>query len=326
VRRAAAWTGRARPSGEGNGEGMTTTAGHFLRKARKSVPYYLLLLLPLAHLLIFRYVPMYGVQIAFKNYQVSKGMWGSPWVGMKYFALFLASPSFWTILSNTVTISLYGLLAGFPLAIVLAIALNETRNRTFKKTVQMVTYMPYFISTVVLVSMIMQFTDLQTGLVNQFLRLVGGRPRNFMGVPEYFKSIYVWTGVWQNNGYSAIIFLAALSSVNPELHEAAIVDGASKLRRIWHIDLPGISSAIAILLILNAGYVLSVGFEKVFLMQNGLNMQVSEVISTYVYKIGLQNMDFSYSTAVGLFNSVVNLLLLAVFNGISRRLGQASLW
>jgi putative aldouronate transport system permease protein len=245
---------------------------------------------------------------------------------MKYFALFLASPSFWTILSNTVTISLYGLLAGFPLAIVLAIALNETRNRTFKKTVQMVTYMPYFISTVVLVSMIMQFTDLQTGLVNQFLRLVGGRPRNFMGVPEYFKSIYVWTGVWQNNGYSAIIFLAALSSVNPELHEAAIVDGASKLRRIWHIDLPGISSAIAILLILNAGYVLSVGFEKVFLMQNGLNMQVSEVISTYVYKIGLQNMDFSYSTAVGLFNSVVNLLLLAVFNGISRRLGQASLW
>lgn len=296
------------------------------KKIKKSFPYYVLLLLPMLYLLIFKYMPMYGIQIGFKDFRVSKGIFGSPWVGLKYFKLFFNTPSFKVVITNTFFISIYGLAAGFPLAIFLAIALNECRNRLFKKTVQMATYMPYFISTVVLVSMIMQFTDLQTGFINQVIKAFGGKPVNFLSISSYFKSIYVWSGVWQSTGYSAIIYLAALSGINPELQEAAIVDGATKLRRVWHIDLPGIKSTIIILFILNMGYVLNVGFEKVYLMQNALNMQSSEVISTYVYKVGLINMNYSFSTAIGFFNSIINLVLLLICNSLARKFSETSLW
>ena len=286
----------------------------FFIKLRKSFPYYIIILLPVIYLIVFKYVPMYGIQIAFKDYRVSEGIFASPWVGAKYFKMFFDSPSFWNILYNTISISLYSLVAGFPLAIVLAVALNECRSIFFKKTVQMVTYMPYFISTVVIVSMIMQFTDLQSGFVTHMIRSLGGTPRNIMGMPEYFKSLYVWTGVWQSTGYTAIIFLAALSGISTELREAAIVDGASKFKRVLHIDLPGIAPTIVILLILNMGYVMSVGFEKVYLMQNNLNAQTSEVISTYLYKVGLLNVNYSLATAIGLFNSIVNMIMMFLCN------------
>ncbi len=293
---------------------------------KKSFPYYIIILLPVIYLAVFKYAPMYGMQIAFKNYQVSKGIAASPWVGLKYFEMFFNLPSFWSILYNTIAISLYSLLAGFPFAILLAIALNECRNVFFKKSVQMITYMPYFISTVVIVSMIMQFTDVQSGFVSQFIRLLGGEPKNIMGMSEYFRSLYVWTGVWQGTGYTSIIFLSALAGISVELREAAIIDGASKFKRILYIDLPGITPTIIILLILNMGYIMSLGFEKIYLMQNNLNMQTSEVIATYVYKVGMINADYSFATAIGLFNSVVNLVLLVFCNTLSRRFNQASLW
>ena len=296
------------------------------RKIKKSMPYYLIILLPVIYLIVFKYIPMFGIVISFKDYRVSKGIFGSEWVGFKYFTMFFNTPSFKNVMVNTIGISLYSLAASFPLAIILALALNECGNRFFKKTVQMVTYMPYFISTVVLVSMIMQFTDVQVGIVNKLITMFGGDTRNFMGIPQYFKSIYVWTGVWQTTGYSAIIYLAALAGVSQELHEAAIVDGATKMKRIWHIDLPGISSTIVILLLLNVGYILNVGFEKIYLMQNSLNMNTAEVISTYVYKIGLANMNYSFSTAVGLFNSVINLILLLLSNALAKKYTDSSLW
>ena len=293
---------------------------------KKSFPYYIIILLPVIYLAVFKYAPMYGMQIAFKNYQVSKGIAASPWVGLKYFEMFFNLPSFWSILYNTIAISLYSLLAGFPFAILLAIALNECRNVFFKKSVQMITYMPYFISTVVIVSMIMQFTDVQSGFVSQFIRLLGGEPKNIMGMSEYFRSLYVWTGVWQGTGYTSIIFLSALAGISVELREAAIIDGASKFKRILYIDLPGITPTIIILLILNMGYIMSLGFEKIYLMQNNLYMHTSEVIATYVYKVGMINADYSFATAIGLFNSVVNLVLLVFCNTLSRRFNQASLW
>lgn len=307
------------------GEGSLDKGG-FGYKLRKSLPYYAIILLPLIYLAIFKYAPMYGVLIAFKEYRVSGGILGSPWAGFKYFEMFFNLPSFWNVLYNTVSISLYSLAAGFPLAIVLAVALNECRSAFFKKSVQMVTYMPYFISTVVVVSMIMQFTDLQSGFISQFIRLLGKEPRNIMGVPEYFKSLYVWTGVWQSTGYSSIIFLSALTGVSEELREAATIDGASKLKRLIHIDLPGIAPTIIVLLILNMGYIMSLGFEKIYLMQNSLNLQVSEVISTYVYKVGLINTNYSFATAIGLFNSVVNLIMLVICNALSRRFSETGLW
>lgn len=298
----------------------------FLGMLKKSIPYYVIILLPLIYLGVFKYAPMYGIQIAFKDYRVSAGFFGSQWVGLKYFDMFFNLPSFKEILLNTLFISLYSLATSFPLAIVLSIALNECQRAIFKKTVQMVTYMPYFISTVVIVSMIMQFTDLQSGFIPQIIRLLGGRPQNIMGVPEYFKSLYVWTGVWQTTGYTSIIFLSALAGINVELREASIIDGASKIQRIIHIDLPGIAPTIFILIILNMGYIMNVGFEKIYLMQNSMNMHTSEVISTYVYKVGLINANYSFATAIGLFNSVINLIMLVLCNFLSKKINQTSLW
>lgn len=295
------------------------------RKLRKSFPYYVLMLIPMAYLLLFRYYPMLGVQIAFRDFRVKSGIWLSPFVGLKHFEKFFSSPQSATVIWNTLFLSLYTLLASFPFPILLAIFLNEVGSARFRKFTQMVTYMPYFISTVVLVSMIIQFTDISSGFVNQLIRAVGGTPVNFMGKAEYFRSMYVWTGVWQSTGYSAIVYLAALSGVPTDLYEAAKVDGASKLRRIFSIDLPYIAPTIITLFILNAGSILSVGFEKVYLMQNSINTPVSEVISTYVYRIGVLQFNYSYSTAVGLFNSLVNLLMLLGVNALSRKISDVSI-
>ena len=294
-------------------------ASSFRKRVKKSLPYYALIALPLIFLLIFKYYPMLGAQIAFKDYKVRLGIWGSPWVGWENFTTFFQSPSSLTIIVNTFILSLYYLIASFPIPIIMAIFLNECRSTGFKKFTQMVTYMPYFISTVVLVSMILQFTDVSSGIVNQLIQAFDGNSVNFMGKVEYFRSIYVWTGIWQSTGYSSIIYLAALTGVPLELYEAARVDGASKFKRILHIDLPHIMPTIITLFILNTGSILSIGFEKIYLMQNSINTPVSEVISTYVYKVGLINSNFSFSTAVGLFNSVVNLVLLLLVNSLSKK-------
>ena len=298
----------------------------FKRKVRRSIPYYVLIALPLIYLLIFRYEPMYGLQIAFRDFKASKGILGSPWVGMKYFKMFLTANSAWQVISNTFIISLYSLAAGFPFPILLALALNGLRSKAVRKTVQMATYLPYFISTVVLVALVNQFTDMHSGIINVLIQSITGKTINFMGDLKYFRHVYVWSGVWQGAGYSAIIYIAALSSINPELYDAALVDGANKLQRIWHIDLPGILPTVVTLLILNCGQILSVGFEKVYLMQNNINLTQSEVITTYTYKLGLQNGNFSMSAAVGMFNSLVNFAVLLITNSVSKKISGYGVW
>lgn len=297
-----------------------------LRRMQRQWQLYLFLLLPVACVVIFNYVPMYGIVLAFKNYRPNKGILGSPWVGMKYFNQFFNSPSFLLLLKNTLILSLYSLLASLPVPILLALCLNEVRIPWFKKTVQMVTYAPYFISTVVMVGMLIQLMNIRTGFFNHLIQIFGGTPVDFMAIPSLFRTIYVFSGVWQGMGYSAVIYIAALSNVDPQLYEAAIIDGANRLQKIIHIDIPAILPTIVLMLIMSLGNVMSIGAEKVYLMQNNLNLSTSEIISTYVYKIGLINGQFSLSTAVGLFNSVINFVLIVIVNTIARRLGDTSLW
>ncbi|NKI21261.1 sugar ABC transporter permease [Paenibacillus dendritiformis] len=289
---------------------------------------YALFALPLLYVILFKYGPMVGAQIAFKDYNVIKGIWGSDWAGFKHFARFFNSYDFWRIMQNTLIISLYSLAVSTPLPVLLALSLNAVRIRWFKNTVQMVSYAPHFISTVVMVGLLLQFLDPRSGMINQFLGIFGVEPIHFMGEMEFFKSIFVWSGIWQHIGFSCIIYLAALSAVDPALHEAAVLDGAGRMKRIWHIDMPAVLPIAMILLILNTGQLLETGFEKIYLMQNPLNLKTSEVIDTYVYKIGLlsQAMNFSYATAIGLFKSVISLLLIAMVNSAARKTGQESLW
>ncbi|WP_246320043.1 ABC transporter permease [Paenibacillus qinlingensis] len=289
---------------------------------------YLLMLLPIIYLIIFKYVPMYGALIAFKNYLPTKGVWGSEWVGLKHFDRFFHSYEFVRIMKNTVLLSIYSLFAGFPFPIILALSLNYVNSRFFKKSVQMITYAPHFISVVVMVGIILQMMDPRVGLIQKIMKFFGLPTINFMGIPEWFSHVFVWSGIWQNVGFSCIIYLAALAAVDPSLHEAAVVDGANKVRRMWHVDLPGIMPVAVILLIMNTGHVLDIGFEKVLLLQNPLNMSSSEVIDTFVYKVGLAStaINYSYSSAIGLFKSVINLILLVLVNRIARQLGQTSLW
>lgn len=297
-----------------------------LRQMGKHWQFYIIMLLPLAYIIIFHYLPMGGIVMAFQKFSPRKGIWGSQWVGLSHFKQFFASPSSGRIIWNTLSLGLYSLIAGFPIPILLAIGLNEVGNQKYKKTVQMVTYAPYFISTVVLVGMMMQITDVRAGLLNRFIGLLGMEPVNFFGRADLFPSMYVMTGIWQTAGYSAIIYLAALSGVSRELHEAAIVDGASRIKRIWHVDLPSIRSQIVVLLIFNVGALMNIGFEKVYLMQNNLNISTSEVISTFVYKVGLINADYSFSTAVGLFNAIIGFILLLSTNYVAKKLGETGVW
>jgi putative aldouronate transport system permease protein len=293
---------------------------------RRSWQLYVFLLLPVAYIIIFKYIPMYGLQIAFKNYDPFTGFLRSQWVGLYHFKRFVTSYYFWTVFRNTLTLSLYSLAAGLPAPIILAIALNECTRTWFKKTVQTVTYAPHFISMVVMVSIITMGLSINNGVINNFIALLGGKRIQFMGIPQYFQTIYVFSGIWQGMGYSSIIYLAALTAIDPTLYEAARIDGATRIHKIIHIDLPGIMPTIVILLIMAFGSIISVGFEKAYLMQNNQNLQTSEIISTYVYKQGIERANFSYSTAVGFFNSVINFVMLLTVNRIARSVGESSLW
>ena len=288
---------------------------------------YLFLLPAVIYIGTFMYAPMYGLIIAFKDFTASKGIMGSPWAGMKWFTTFFHTPRFWQILGNTLAISLYSLVVGFPLPIILALIINNINNLKFKKFTQTVTYMPYFISTVVLVGMMSVLFSPRSGVITTLLSYLGGSGDTFfMGESKYFRHMYVWSGVWQNMGWNSIIYIAALTGVSQELHEAARIDGANKLQRILHVDIPAILPTMIILLIMNCGNVLSVGYEKVYLLQNDLNTPVSEVISTYIYKMGLQQQRYSYSTAIGLFNNVINFLVLVTVNKISNKVSGTGLF
>ena len=287
---------------------------------------YLMLVLPVTYLIIFAYLPMGGAVIAFKDYSIRGGIWGSEWVGLKHFKNFFTTPDFKNLMTNTLALSLYSLIISFPMPILLALAINEMRGRHYKKVVQMVTYLPYFISTVVLVGIMQNIFSVRTGLVNNIIMLFGGKAIDFMGKPGLFRSLYVWSGVWQGMGYSAVIYIAALASVDISQTEAAIIDGAGRFARVWNVDIPAIMPTIVIQLILAVGSIMSLGFEKVYLMQNPVNMQSSEIISTFVYKRGLINFQYSYATAVGLFNSVCNLVLIVLANMFSKKVNETSLW
>lgn len=302
-------------------------SGKLLWGIRRNWSLYVMIAFPVIYMIIFDYIPMYGVQIAFKDFKIAKGIFGSEWVGLKHFIKFLSYYNFETILKNTLAISLYGI-ATFPLAIIFAVLLNYVSNQKYKKTVQMVTYMPHFISTVVLVGIIIQFMDAGSGVLNTLYELVGGEAKNWLAYPEYIRHIYIWSGVWQGLGYGSIIYIAALSGVPTELHEAAIVDGATILQRIWHIDLPTIRPTIVIQLILRCGSILSVGHEKIYLMQNDLNLSKSEIISTYTYKQGLASAvpQYSYGSAIGLLVSVVNVIMLIIVNKIADKLSETALF
>ncbi|RKN85177.1 ABC transporter permease [Paenibacillus ginsengarvi] len=296
------------------------------KSIRKNWELYLFVLPTMAYFIIFHYFPMYGVQIAFRDYTPSLGIWGSPWVGLEHLKRFFDSYYFWTLIKNTLGISLYELVVGFPVPILLALALNELRDGAFKKWVQTVTYAPHFISVVVMAGMIIAFTSPGSGLINLAIKAFGGEPVPFLTEPGWFKSVFVLSGVWQSMGWGTIIYLAALAGVDPQQHEAAMIDGATRFQRVWHINLPSIVPTMVILLILNVGSFMSVGFEKVFLLQNPLNLESSDVISTYVYRSGLVQGQFSFSAAIGLFNSVINFILLLTVNRIAKRLNETSLW
>lgn len=288
---------------------------------------YVLILPALVALILFRYAPMYGLQIAFKNFKPAKGISGSAWVGLKHFKSFINSYQFENVLWNTIKISVTSLVAGFPMPIIFALLLNQIRSAKAKKVLQTVTYMPHFISTVVLVGMLLVFLSPTTGLYGHAMRALGvSQPDNLMAKKEWFIPLYVLSGVWQNTGWDSIIYLAALSSISVDLYEAATVDGASKFKRMIYIDIPCILPTATILLIMNMGNIFSLGFEKIYLMQNSLNLPVSETINTYVYKQGIVGGKYSYSAAIGLFNTVINFVILLTVNKIAGKMGDTSLF
>ena len=306
---------------------MIARRNHGLGKYLKSYYQLYILLLPsLVFIFIFAYIPMYGAQIAFRNYVISKGFWGSEWVGLKHFIRFVTGNNFWPLLRNTLGISLYSLIAGFPIPIILAFMFNELRSQKFKKTVQMITYAPYFISVVAVGGLIVLFLQRESGMINLVRIAFGAEGKDFLTDPKWFKTIYVVSGIWQSMGWGTIIYMAALSSVDPQIVEAAIIDGASRLQKIRYIDFPSILPTIIVLLVLDAGSLLSVGFEKILLLQNAMNMESSDVIATYVYRLGIQDAQFSFTTAIGLFNSIINVIILVFVNKLANRFTSSSLW
>ncbi|WP_408006954.1 ABC transporter permease [Pseudalkalibacillus sp. A8] len=296
------------------------------RKILQNWQLYIFVLPAFLYFFIFHYIPMYGVQIAFKNFNPTLGIWGSEWVGFDHFTRFFQSYYFWDLLKNTLGISVYELIVGFPLPIILALALNEVKDSFFKRTVQTVTYAPHFISVVVMSGMIIAFLSPATGIINHGIQFLGFEPIAFLSDPDWFKTVYVLSGVWQSTGWGTIIYLAALSGVDPQHHEAAIVDGATRFQRIWHINIPAIVPAMIILLILNVGSIMALSFEKILLLQNPLNLESSNVIATFVYKAGLLDAQYSFASAVGLFNAVINAILLIVVNKIAKKTSETSLW
>ena len=296
------------------------------RKIKSNIPLYVLLFPSIILLIMFAYIPMLGLVIAFKDYSPANGILNSPWAGFKYFTQFFNSVQFGTTMMNTLKISIYSILVGFPLPILLALLCNQLRTGKFKKVFQVTTYLPHFISTMVMCGMIILFLSPNSGLLANIFKSLGWTMPNLLAKPDSFAGVYVWSDVWQHIGWDSIIYLAALSAIDPTYYEAATMDGASRMQKILNIDLPLLLPTAMILLILRAGSLLSIGFEKVLLLQNPLNLAGSEVISTYVYKVGMQNFQYSYSTAIGLFNTVVNLIILLSVNWFSKRYTKTGLF
>ena len=294
---------------------------------KKDWQLWIMILPAIVYIIIFCYGPMYGIQLAFRKYDFSKGLTGGDWVGFKYFIQYFESPMFWTTLRNTFIISFFTLICGFPAPILLALVVNSLRQQKLKKVVQTAVYMPYFISTVVMVAILQILLSPSTGVVSGLLKSMHLIPPsiNLLGTPSAFVPVYVLSGIWQSAGWNSIIFIAALSSVDGQLYDAAKVDGANRWQQVIHVELPALVPTIVILLIMNMGRVLSVGFEKVFLMQNDMNLPVSEVISTYVFNVGVQSGQFSFGSAVGLFNTVINFAFLMITNMVSKKAADISL-
>lgn len=300
----------------------------FVRRAhlRRNWDLYLLLLLPVAYFVIFHFAPIYGLQIAFKRYSAVKGILGSPWVGFMHFEDFFSSYYFPVILKNTLLISFGQIVFGFPVPLILALSINEIQRSGFKRTVQTITYLPHFLSIAVVVAMLKAFLAPSTGVVNQVAVMLGREPHYYMTDPAWFQPLYILSGIWQSMGWGSIVYLAALSGIDTSLYEAARIDGASRMQRIFYINLPHLMPTICTLFILETGKVMNLGFEKVFLMQNELNLDASEIIATYIYKKGILGAQYSFSTAVGLFNAVVNLALVLGVNRISKKVNDVSIW
>lgn len=299
-------------------------------RIRRNWQLYLFLLIPVTYILIFKYIPMGGLVIAFQDFKMRKGIFGSEWVGFDHFIRFFTTYQSKRVITNTLLLSFYTILASFPIPIIFALLINCIRNERFKKVTQSIVCLPHFISTVVIVGILFQLFNNRTGLYGTIAEFLSGEyPDDLLGSPSAFRHLYVWSGVWKGFGWGSIIYTAALSGVDPTLHEAAQLDGASRFHRIIHVDLPAIMPTIIIMLILRMGDVMSIGFEKIYLMQNALNLSASEVISTYEYSIGLSGgnaTDISYATAIGLFNSVVNLLMVVIANKLARKVSDTSLW
>lgn len=305
---------------------MPTQSKQLFKTLRSKYDLYILFAIPFIWYIIFKYVPIYGIQIAFKNYNPSLGIMDSPWAGMKYFEQFFNSYYFKDLIVNTLSLSLFQMAIGFPIPIILALMVNEIRSRHFQKVIQNVTYIPHFLSVVVVVSMINLFSNPGYGIFNKLTGLFGIQAVDFVAKAEFFQPLYVFSTVWQEMGFNSIIYIAALSAIDPSLYEAAVIDGASRLQKILHISIPCILPTIIILFIMRIGNTMEIGFEKVLLMQNPVNMSNSEIIATFIYKNGIQKGQFSYSAAAGLFNSMINFLLLIGANFISRRATKTSLW
>ena len=305
---------------------VNTLSDRIIKELSKNKYLYLMALPVLAYYLLFHYGPMYGAVIAFKNFDVSKGIWGSPWVGFQYFREFFQSYYFSRLLRNTFLLSFYQLLWGFPAPILFALLLNEIRNHAFKRTIQTAAYLPHFISTVVVCGLIHDFFA-RDGVITSLYTLFGGEATSFLSQPQYFRGIYVGTGIWQETGWGAIIYLSALSSIDTQQYEAAIIDGAGRLKQLLHVTLPGIMPTIIIMLILRIGQVMSVGFEKIILLYNPNTYETADVISSFVYRKGLgESFQFSYTSAIGLFNSLINFVLLISANWFSKKVSDTSLW
>jgi len=289
---------------------------------------WVMILPALVYIIIFNYIPIYGIQLAFRDFKYNAGFFGGDWAGLKYFNQYFSSPMFWPTLRNTFVIAFSSIVFGFPMPIILALVINQIRNQKRKKKLQTTVYLPYFISTVVLVAIINIFLSPTSGIISKILRALHliGENANLMGDPQYFVPVYVISGIWQTCGWNSIIYVAALSSVDSQLYDAAKIDGANRWRVVWHIEIPAIVPTIIILLIMNMGNILSVGFEKTYLMQNSLNKSVSEVISTYVFNIGIMSSQFSFGAAVGLFNTVVNFAFLVLANTIAKRTSDISVF
>ena len=286
---------------------------------------YLIIVLPFAFYLIFHYLPMYGILIAFKDYRVAKGIWGSPWAGLKYFREFFDNPYSFRLIRNTVLLRVYQIIFGFPAPIVLALLLNEIRHEGFKRFVQTTSYLPHFISIVVVCGMVVNFLA-SGGILNRMIVALGGKSFPWLMAPEWFRTIYVASGIWQESGWASIIYLAALSAIDPQLYEAAIIDGATRWRRLFHITLPGIAPTVTIMFLLRMGTIMTIGYQKILLLYTGATYETADVLGTYIYRRGILGADFSFATAVGLFQALIGIVFIVGSNAASKRISETSLW